>query len=177
MGMLERGVEIDCATTATKITPLMIAAHEHHGELCEFLIAEGADLDKYDHNGDCALHIAIQFNSHHALKLLLQHGADYRLKSHVGETLLHHAAQFGDVECLSILHAFDLSAIETESRVIGASPRQRFRDLKGLNARQIAHRRDDVSPKWRHVFEELVNGIQHPEQKEYYHDALEHMAS
>ena len=175
--MLDRGVEIDSTTTSTNITPLMMAAQEQRHELCEFFITQGADLNKVDHNGDSALHIAIQFNSHQALRLLLQHDADYRLKSKAGETLLHHAAQFGDMECLSILHACDLAAINTEDRVTGSSPSQRFKDIKSLNAMQIAGRREDVPPEWHLLFGELVDEIRHPEPegKEHFHDALEHI--
>ena len=171
--MLDRGTEINATTTSTNITPLMMAAQEHRYELCEFFVAEGAELDKVDHNGDSALHIAIQFNSHKATRLLLQSGADYRLKSNAGETLLHHAAQFGDIECLRILSACDLGAISTEDQVTGSSPSQRFKDVKNLNALQIAGRRDDVKAEWHRLFGELVDGIRHPEYKDHFYDALE----
>ena len=164
--VLARGVDINsAAASSVKTTALIQAAQEGHPGICSYLLTHGADSNRVDQDGHCALHVAIQNNSHEALSCLLENHSDYTIKTKAGETLLHYAAQFGDMDCLRTLHTHDLMALSTEHRVTSHSHNQRFKDMKGLTALQVAGRRDDVTPEWQAMFRELIDGIQCPERK------------
>ena len=183
--ILARRVDVDATSVYEKATALMIAVQTDHHYVSEFLIARGADVNKINIDGESALHIAIQYNSYKSLKLLLMIQANLETKTRAGEGILHYAAEFADMECLQILRAHDIRGLNIEDVVTGCSPQQRFKDMKGLNALQVADKRDDIPLEWHTMFYELVHGIKFPESKhalagatvhmEEFHDALEEL--
>ena len=184
--ILARTMDVNSITSDGGSTAYMIAVQEGHHHFSEHLIDRGADIDKVNTDGESALHVAIQYNRPKLLDLILKKHANHVLKTKAGENILHYAAQFGDLNSLQILYAHDLSSLNIEDRVTGPSYRQRFKNMKNMDALDIANLRDDVSPEWHAMFRKLVNGIKYPESKlaettsndvdiDEFHDALEHI--
>ena len=182
--ILIRTANINSASSILKETALMLAAQEDQLEICDSLVSHSADINLVNKDGLSALYQAVRFNSNKSLRFLLQNQADTSLKTHAGETLLHYAAQFGNLECLKILHAFDLKGINTADKVTRSSPVHELKNLKGLTALQIAEQRRNESPEWVAMFRKLICGVDFPETKaplsslpsevEKFEDALEH---
>ena len=145
-------------------TPLMLAVQRGHLQIIEYLISRGASLSTVNSDGETPLLIAVSHDRSEAVALLLQNGADYTHATSAGETLLHHAAQFSDLDCLKVLHAFDLANIDPDDKVTGTSPTQRI-NVKGLTALQIAERRSDVTKEWRDMFRKVIYDIKYPKSK------------
>ena len=78
--------------TSTKITPLYSAALGDHDEVVDYLIKQGATVDKMvatdQHgNGYTPLHGAVHFGKSKAVKVLLEGGADISIKTPSGNTI------------------------------------------------------------------------------------------
>ena len=142
-------------------TPLMLAVQKGHLRIIKYLISQGAGLNTINSDGETPLLIAISNNRPEAASILLQSGADYTHTTIARETILHHAAQFGDLECLKVLHTFDLAGIDADDKVTGTPQTQRF-NVKELTALQIAEKRLDVSTEWKDMFRKLIDDIKHP---------------
>uniref|UniRef100_A0A914XAP3 Ankyrin repeat and SOCS box protein 8 n=1 Tax=Plectus sambesii TaxID=2011161 RepID=A0A914XAP3_9BILA len=75
--LLERGADPN-ATNYYHHSPLWAAVMERNIDLCEMLIAYGANLNQGDKSGQCALNLAIKYCSgrEKIAKLLIAHGAN-----------------------------------------------------------------------------------------------------
>ena len=69
----------------------------------ERLIAEGANPDATDFDGDPALVLAAMYGHLDALKLLRRHGANLEATNSNGSTALMHAAGSGKADCAEAL--------------------------------------------------------------------------
>ncbi len=67
------------------------------------LLANGADVDAKDKNGETALHWAACDGRVDVAKILIEKGADVDAKSNFNETSLHKAAFYGHVEVVKFL--------------------------------------------------------------------------
>lgn len=95
---LERGADINAASTGNGYTPLHFAAHKAYPELAKFLIDHGAQLEARDEDGHTPLHIAIWVGkfekdpkSKEIVELLLREGADLHAPDKWGKSPLHTA--------------------------------------------------------------------------------------
>ena len=163
--ILDRGTDINSTTLYDKWTALMVATQEHHDQICEYLIVQGADVNRTNIDGESALHVAVCYNNHKMIRLLPQYHADHRVKTYIGETLLHYAAQFGDLGCLKILHLLNLEGVNPEDTLTGCATTQALKGLKGLTALEIAERRPNMSPEWLTMCQTLIRGIEFPSSK------------
>lgn len=76
-------------------TPLYWAARADHIEVCEVLLANGADINAATPDGWTPLHTAVYNRKTKAVELLVEKGADVNVKNRDGETPLHWAARRG----------------------------------------------------------------------------------
>jgi ankyrin repeat protein len=75
-------------------TPLVLAASAGNKDLCELLIAKGADLEAQGQHGT-ALHEAAIANLKDIAELLINRGANVNAKDNSGYTPLYYASTFG----------------------------------------------------------------------------------
>jgi ankyrin repeat protein len=80
----------------TKLTPLHRAAQGGHLEICEFLVAKGAEVNAKSNSAETPLHLAAQNGHGKICELLIAKGAEVKAKeSTSGSTALHLAARGG----------------------------------------------------------------------------------
>ena len=79
------------ATDSYLRTTLILATLHKNADLLGWLIAQGANVNHQDRNGDSALHFAGQEKSEEAAKLLLKAGADLNVVDAYGNTPLWRA--------------------------------------------------------------------------------------
>jgi len=84
-------------------TPLHMAAAQGHGEIAEFLISRGADLNAQNTYGYTAVHFAIMRGHMETAILLIQKGADVNIPTVWGSTPLHTKARAGDLAAVELL--------------------------------------------------------------------------
>ncbi|CEM23166.1 unnamed protein product [Vitrella brassicaformis CCMP3155] len=102
-------------------TALHLAAREGKRELCEFLIAKGAEVDAQESasiGGNTPLHLAC-FNSHvQTASLLLSRGADPCTPNATLQTPLHVACRLGNTDLTKLLlaHGADGNARDSGGR-------------------------------------------------------------
>ena len=84
------GVNISAQLEYEIRTPLSIAlADKLNSEMLQYLINHGADLDTRLHDGNTAIHIAIDRRNYNALKILVENNADINAQNVNGESPLH----------------------------------------------------------------------------------------
>jgi len=89
--LIDRGA--DANAQLDDITPLMMAVRYNQREICELLIAKGADVNNADFLGTTPLMRAAQIGSNQICELLIAHGADaYPVSSGSGANALMLAA-------------------------------------------------------------------------------------
>ena len=93
-GILAR-IQADPGLVEHGQTPLHLAAQKGHLKICEYLLAEGADVGAADKYGNTPLHLAASNAQVEVCRLLLRERADVNARDVNGETPLHHAAGFG----------------------------------------------------------------------------------
>jgi ankyrin repeat protein len=84
-------------------TPLAWAAHAGNRAACEYLLAQGAEVDAADRDGGRALHYAVASADLELAELLLRAGADAGAADRKGRTPLHLAGQAGSYELCALL--------------------------------------------------------------------------
>ncbi len=87
MLLLEHGAPPDYAEENSGLAPILVKSISP--ELCECLLAHGANPDVVDNQGRCAL--VIHLTRPEILRVLLAHGANTQLRTSNGNTLLHDA--------------------------------------------------------------------------------------
>jgi ankyrin repeat protein len=92
--LVERGAEVEVATTYSEQTPLHWAAWNDAGDLVEFFLRNGADINARNSDDETALHYAA-VSHRRILRLLLERGADPDIETVAGDTPLHWAALNG----------------------------------------------------------------------------------
>jgi ankyrin repeat protein len=102
--LLASGADVN-KTSATGITPLLIASQNGHLEVVKALLAAGADANKAKDTGATPLLIASQNGHLEVVKALLAAGADVNKASNIGLTPVHTAAQKGHLEVVKALLA------------------------------------------------------------------------
>jgi len=82
----ERG-EIEL-TDIHGFSPLLIASYHGHTRLVEFLVKNGADIDKQENRGWTSLMYASYCNYKEIAKILLKHNASVTIKNSAGKSAL-----------------------------------------------------------------------------------------
>ncbi|MBA3237255.1 MAG: ankyrin repeat domain-containing protein [Parachlamydiaceae bacterium] len=86
--LLDHGVHVDSRTSADLITPLISAAGRNQGEMIDFLLQKGADVNLVDYKGQSALHYAAERGYLKICQALAGHGVDFSTKAKDGSTPL-----------------------------------------------------------------------------------------
>jgi ankyrin repeat protein len=73
--LLERGAVLEDSANKSGVTPLVIAGEENHVELAEFLIAQGADVNRAEGHGYWPTTRAFWKGNMDIIKLFKRHGA------------------------------------------------------------------------------------------------------
>jgi len=104
--MLANGVNVDYADD-DGMTPLQHAAYKGNLELCEMLLAHGADVNYSAHeHGYTALMFAALSGKKNVVKILLEHDACVGLVNSVQRTAAQMAAFIGQHEIVSLINNF-----------------------------------------------------------------------
>ncbi|XP_070536032.1 ankyrin repeat and MYND domain-containing protein 2-like [Ptychodera flava] len=102
----QKGVRVDCYDDHG-MTPLQHAAFKGSKELCELLLAHGADPNSSEHeNGYTTLMFAALAGSEECVTLMLEAGAKTNSVNSVGRTATQMAAFVGQHACVSIINNF-----------------------------------------------------------------------
>lgn len=73
--LLERGAVLEDSANKSGVTPLVIAGEENHVELAEFLIAQGADVNRPEGHGYWPITRAFWKGNTEIIRLFKRHGA------------------------------------------------------------------------------------------------------
>lgn len=86
--LVTQGANLNCST-ATGITPLMLAVSKGDINIVKFLLENGADINMTGtNNGNTALHIATSFKNIDIVHLLIEHQADQTILNNLKQTPL-----------------------------------------------------------------------------------------
>jgi uncharacterized protein len=72
-------------------TLLHLSAECGHQKVIEFLLKQGAEINRKNHEGNTPLHLAVSARKPHALSLLVKKGANVNARNNAGEAPLHYA--------------------------------------------------------------------------------------
>ncbi len=72
---VEEGGDIDAIGGEYDQTPLGMAVMENHADVAEYLVEQGADVNKANHNGIAPLHVASRSGGIESVRLLVENGA------------------------------------------------------------------------------------------------------
>ena len=159
--LLRQGESVNAATTASGVTPLILAASVGHEQIVEALLDAGAAVDTADRTGGTALLYASSKGYAGIVGTLLQRGADVNLKSpknYLDSTALTLAAGNGHAAVLELLLkagaemdwrteqdglsalmlAAELGQGNSVRRLLSAGANPELRDRKGNNACALA---------------------------------------
>jgi ankyrin len=100
--MLMQEIE-DTLREISQLSPLHRAAYWGYEDAIEELIADGADPNEPDPQGETPLHKAVRLANPGAVQVLLDNGAQINAASALGLTALHWAALTGQVEMIEYL--------------------------------------------------------------------------
>jgi uncharacterized protein len=103
--LAEHGFADTTARIANAVTPLMQAARFAHLELVEELLAQGADVNTRNGDGNHALWLACFAGDESVVRTLLAAGANVNSRNDSGTTCLMYAASAGKAHLLPILLA------------------------------------------------------------------------
>jgi ankyrin repeat protein len=145
---MAHGSNIQDASTCYRETPLSIAAISNRDDTCKFLLAQGAQIDSEDWEGDRPITEAIRSRSHRALTVLLSAGANYLHINDHGCTILHGIAKTGDNTTIAII---------SEVCLIGFDPEAK--DSLGRTAHDYLQMRVSLPDGFREAFDQLMERI------------------
>lgn len=86
-----------------EICGFLLAVKKGHADIVQYLIDNGADVNKGNAWDNTPLHYAAYRGYTEIVKMLLAYGADVNAKNDDGETPLHYAAEKGKTEIVKIL--------------------------------------------------------------------------
>jgi ankyrin repeat protein len=75
-GLVSSGTSVDFQDEELRMTPAIGCCCDDHATILQYLIDQGAILNRADNDGATPVYISAQKNSPECLALLLQHGAD-----------------------------------------------------------------------------------------------------
>jgi len=171
--LIAKGSNIEDSGPQYKQSPLASSAISNRGDTCKFLLAQGANIDSRDYEGDTPFSEAIRSSAHEALTVLLSAGANYLHVNDHGYTALHSIATGGDRTTMAIMSGLDLAGLDSGAK-----------DKSGRTDRDYLQLRGDLSDGLREAFEQLMEQIriansQHQEDEndneDIFHDAFEHL--
>ncbi|XP_055848446.1 serine/threonine-protein phosphatase 6 regulatory ankyrin repeat subunit A-like [Episyrphus balteatus] len=101
--LLQYQADVNCVSLYG--TPLHCAARNRDDNKCfiEILLANKANINSKNENGDTALHIAVQYENTNIVETLVKNGADIDSKNNVYVTPLHRAINFNSFGAIYIL--------------------------------------------------------------------------
>ncbi|GLC47385.1 hypothetical protein PLESTB_001360300 [Pleodorina starrii] len=100
--LLGLGVQLNCSSSDTGLTPAVAAAENGYAPILRHLMNNGADPNMELSNGNYPLRAAILAGDGECCRILLEHGADVNHCSSRGTPLMAAAAS-GDCESLTLL--------------------------------------------------------------------------
>ncbi|KAK6970594.1 hypothetical protein BgiMline_026272 [Biomphalaria glabrata] len=99
-------VKVDCLDPKG-MTPLQLAAFRGNKELCEFFLANGADVNSnYHENSYSALMFAALSGNRDVTRLMLEAGANVNHTNSVNRTASQMAAFVGQHQCVSVINNY-----------------------------------------------------------------------
>lgn len=105
--LLNRGAKINKKTGSFKLSPLHIASIGNRGQarldICEILIAHGAEINSQDKLGATPLHRAAKVGNKMMLELLIRYGANVNALDFSNQTPLFEAARLHRLEAVNFL--------------------------------------------------------------------------
>ena len=84
-------------------TALMVASYKEHRDIVNFLLREGADIDKKNNNGTTALMAAVGQSNEEVVQILLDRGADPNIRNNDGDTALMIAIRHEQIDVIDDL--------------------------------------------------------------------------
>lgn len=145
---ITRGSKVQDSSTVWRVTPLSLAALGNRADTCEFLLAQGAQIDSEDWEGDTPLCEAIRSRAHGALAVLISAGANCLHINGNGHTILHGIGKTGDNTTIAIISKVCLTGLDPEAK-----------DDYGHTARDYLEMRVDLPDGFRKAFDQLVERI------------------
>lgn len=125
--LLDAGADIDSFTNVACQTPLFLAIEVGSTQLCQYLLAKGANVHSRDVKQQTCLHFASRTGNRDIVKVLLQYGADINaLQSE--RNALYCAAREGHKGVVDVLLEFGASA---EAKVIQQAQALHYASRRG----------------------------------------------
>ncbi len=104
--LVENNLQLIKVKGNNDFTPLLFAANNNKGDIAEFLISKGADIDEVflaDYYGNTPITFAIKNGSLKMVKILHEKGANIQYRTNLGENYLHFAAAQNKVDIAEYL--------------------------------------------------------------------------
>ena len=117
--LVEQGVDVNQTGGKYEQTALSAAATNNHFAVVQYLVEQGADMEKDDMYGCTPLLYACDYNCFEVAVFLLEQGADRDKADDEGMTPLHCAAQGGHLETAKLLMVYgaDFNARDSGGRL------------------------------------------------------------
>jgi ankyrin repeat protein len=99
-------------------TPLMRAAQEGHGHICQWLLQQGALVNRKNHQSMTALMLASQRGHAHVVKVLIDYGADVDARTEHNSTALVLAVKRSNTRVVKVLveHGAEIALQDSKGR-------------------------------------------------------------
>ena len=155
--LVEQGIDKNQIGGKFGNTALSVTAEENHFAVVQYLVKQGADMDKGNTKGAglSALHYACCNCNAEIARYLLEQGADRQKTDDYGRTPLHLAASYDQLETAKLLMVYgadlnasnnrgylpiDMAHTEEMSQAIRDEPRRRMDEAPGKRAtEQVRH--------------------------------------
>jgi len=117
MTLLNAGADKTARITQSQADALLAAGSSGNGELVEYLLTQGFDINAVDNTGEGLLHYASFGGNIELVKRLIDKGFDVNVRSNDGVTPLHYAAQNSHPEVVEYLigKGADVNARDSEN--------------------------------------------------------------
>ena len=87
--LIAAGADPNLPDTLQELPPILWAAGSGRLKTVDLLLSKGVDVNqKWGHNGDAALHVAVAHDRIQIVPLLIRHGANVDSANYLGETPL-----------------------------------------------------------------------------------------